>query len=172
MADFDIAYKITKPFEGGYSNDPLDSGKRTYIGISEVHNPNWSGWDIVDKHEPMKYNEYIISGALDSLAREIYLTRYWNKIRLSEVKDQRVANQIFDWFVNSGGNAIKRIQKILGVTTDGIVGVKTIEAINRGGVHLNDLIRDSRIDYYNDIVAARPTQAKFLKGWLSRANSF
>ena len=172
MADFKLIIDKTLKHEGGYANVKGDSGGRTYKGIAEKHNPNWEGWEIIKKHEPIDHGKFINDHKLDLLVKDLYKAKYWDKIQLSEVQDQRVANQIFDWHVNSGGSAIKRIQKVLGVTADGIVGAKTIEAINRYGVNLNQAIKTERIDFYNDIVAANPSQKKFLNGWLNRANSF
>ena len=38
MANFDIAYRRTSRFEGGYVNDPKDAGGETYNGISRTAN--------------------------------------------------------------------------------------------------------------------------------------
>ena len=37
--------------EGGYwsDSDGIDSGGRTYKGISENNFPNWKGWKIINK---------------------------------------------------------------------------------------------------------------------------
>lgn len=47
--------------EQGYWLDPdgIDSGGRTYKGISENNFPNWKGWKIINKHEPLKRGEFI-----------------------------------------------------------------------------------------------------------------
>ena len=61
---------------------------------------------------------------------------------------------------------------MLGVTADGVVGPKTIAALN-GTNHeafFNEIKRE-REAFFRRIVAANPTQKKFLKGWLRRLDS-
>ena len=55
---------------------------------------------------------------------------------------------------------------------DGIVGPKTIEAINSYPVQkeLFEKIKQERIDFIDRIVANRPTNKKFKRGWLNRLN--
>lgn len=55
--------------EGGYwsDSDGIDSGGRTYKGISENNFPNWKGWKIINKHEPLKRGEFIKDEDLDEV---------------------------------------------------------------------------------------------------------
>jgi len=55
---------------------------------------------------------------------------------------------------------------------DGIIGKKTINAINRCEPEtLFDAIKAARINYYHTI-ARKGKNHKFLKGWLKRIGSF
>ena len=51
--------------EGGYVNDPSDSGGETYCGIARNSNPKWEGWKIVDAHKPLKWNQKIQDSILE-----------------------------------------------------------------------------------------------------------
>lgn len=55
---------------------------------------------------------------------------YWDRWQADRIENQSVANILVDWVWASGVHGIKRPQKILGVTVDGIVGDKTIAALN------------------------------------------
>lgn len=46
---FEKALKHTLEFEGGYVNDPADSGGETFRGISRRNWPDWPGWALIDK---------------------------------------------------------------------------------------------------------------------------
>ncbi|NPA84362.1 MAG: hypothetical protein GXO38_07805 [Epsilonproteobacteria bacterium] len=53
--------------------------------------------------------------ALDEV-RRIYKEEYWDRARLDEVKDQKIAEEIFVFGVNARmDRAIKLVQKIVGV---------------------------------------------------------
>lgn len=47
MANFKEAINKTLKFEGGYVNDPDDSGGETFLGISRVNNKSWKGWKLL-----------------------------------------------------------------------------------------------------------------------------
>ena len=61
---------------------------------------------------------------------------------------------------------------MLGVTVDGIVGNQTLAAVNSytPPCELFEKIRQERIAFVNRIVAARPANRKFRRGWLNRIN--
>jgi len=79
---------------------------------------------------------------------------------------------LVDWVWTSGQNiGIKRVQKILGVTADGIVGPKTIAAVNAADpVDLVNKVYNGRVTHFNNIVKANPSQKKWLNGWMNRVN--
>ena len=82
-----------------------------------------------------------------------------------------MANLLVDWYWMSGPTAVRRVQRLVGVQTDGIIGPKSIAAINIKGEGLAQDIYDDRRCFYEEIVARRPSQRKFLRGWLNRLNS-
>ena len=100
-------------------------------------------------------------------------TGYWDKCKADKIKNQSVANIFVNWCVNSGTGMIKKVQSILGLKADGIVGPKTLAAINNGVqpiIHMD--IKNARKAYYDGIVAQKPSQKVFYKGWMNRLNSF
>lgn len=175
MADFSIAYnKFIKPAEGGYANVQGDKGGETYAGISRVFHPTWTGWEFIDTYK--KQNGAIPNNkTFPSLADQVegFYMDMWSTVKLSQVKNQDVANIIFDFYVNSEKTAIKKVQTLLGIPADGIVGPQTIAAINgkNADVLYNDL-KILRKQFYESIVQRDPTQSKFLTGWLNRLAMF
>ena len=63
---------------------------------------------------------------------------------------------------------------MLGVVDDGIVGAKTIAAINnyKNQEQLFNKLWAKRKAHFEGIVSANPSQKVFLKGWLNRLNAF
>lgn len=169
MADFNKHIDNTLKWEGGYSNNTNDTGGETYRGISRIHNPTWQGWKVVDAAQP-KYNEIIPS--LEPIVKQWYKQHYWNRIRLDEVCNERVAGFIFDWYVNSGNLAIKKLQGIVGAAVDGIIGNETIYKTNNYDSGLFEKLKIARISFVKAIVRNNPSQKVFLNGWLNRINSF
>lgn len=104
MADFKIAKARTAIFEGGYANDPADAGGETYKGVSRKANPNWKGWKIVDSYK----GAAVFPKALDfdvplqEAVDELYKAEYWDKVWGDKIKNQKVANDMFDTTVNMG----------------------------------------------------------------------
>lgn len=107
-------------------------------------------------------------------AMKIAKKMYWDKIKGDDIHSQSIAEFLFDWAYNSGvGTAGRKVQKILGIATDGIIGTGTINAINNADAStLFTQLKAEREAFYRSIVHNNPGQEKFLKGWLNRNNSF
>ena len=81
---------------------------------------------------------------------------------------------MFDWAVNSGGRGIKKAQIVANkfganLVIDGIVGNKTLEAIN--GINPEAFLKEYhelQRTFYKNLAAKDNTQEDFLKGWLNR----
>ena len=89
------------------------------------------------------------------------------------IKDQSIANMLVDFAWHSGvTTAVKKLQKIVGVTSDGICGVQTIGAINsRYATETFNLLKAARMKYLQSIVKNKPSQTRFMKGWTKRVNA-
>lgn len=125
MADFKIALKKVLAAEGGYVDDPDDSGGETFAGVSRKNNKNWKGWEIIDDikktfnlpYAIKSFNNILFTNdKLMELVGEVYKTNYWDPIQLDLIPSQRIANEMFDTAVNMGvGIAIKLAYEVTGV---------------------------------------------------------
>jgi lysozyme family protein len=115
MADFQIAYKRTGVFEGGYSNLPNDRGGPTWKGIARNYHPGWEGWPIVDRILAAGGGEKELraDAALEVLASTYIKTVFWDTIR-GDVLGQWLAEDVFDAHFN-GGNGGVLLQRALNV---------------------------------------------------------
>jgi lysozyme family protein len=177
MADFKTAYySYIKPIEGGYANVVNDKGKETYAGITRINYPGWKGWPIVDSKKPLYKNGVIPRNTkfseLNALVESFY-EMLWSVNYIDEIKNQDVANLLFDFFVNSGTTAFKKIQRLVNVKADGAIGNLTIAAINSANAsELYKSLLQVRKEFYNAIVAEDPTQQDFYAGWMNRLKKF
>lgn len=162
MADFDKALPYVLANEGGFSNDPLDSGGATNMGITFAEAQKW-GITSVDELKTIPMD----------IVSKIYKTDYWF---MDGIQSQQVATKFFDMAVNRGKRrAILLLQEALTalqcvLVADGVYGPRTEAAINAcdPSLLLAQLV-DVNVKSYNSIVAAKPDQKRFLKGWLNRA---
>ena len=179
MAKFENALELLLAHEGGYSNDPDDPGGETYKGIARKMQPDWLGWHIIDllKKQPgfpdllFAKHEVEINKQLQYEVKSFYYSNFWMKISGDKIDNQLVAESIFDFAVNAGiGVSISLSQSVVGVTADGIIGPKTIEAINRfdAGQFLTAFALAKIVRYIN-ICNKRPVSKKYFFGWVVRS---
>lgn len=130
MSAFGEAIARVLPIEGGYSNNPDDSGGKTAWGITEdVARAN--GYDGPMWSMPV------------AVAKRIYKTQYWDTLDLDNLASTRVAHELFDTGVNCGVavageflqralNALNRKQRDYpDVKVDGVVGPMTHNALRK-----------------------------------------
>lgn len=164
--------------EQGYWLDPdgIDSGGRTYKGISENNFPNWKGWKIINKHEPLKRGEFIKDEDLDEEIFNFYLVHFYYKLKLDQINNLYISAHLLDHGVNAGiSNGVKCLQRALNdilsidIIVDGKIGPVTISEINNSNPKtlLSKLIEE-REKYYKSLVDKNPKLKKFLNGWLNR----
>ena len=65
-------------------------------------------------------------------------------------------------------------QQVLGVVVDGIVGSRTLTAVNEypDQKELFQKLWDRRKQHFENIVQRDPSQKVFLKGWMNRLNDY
>lgn len=97
---------------------------------------------------------------------------FWDTCKADQIANQSVANMLVDWRWVNGGQAIRDAQFILGLVTDGIVGPKTVAALNSSPASsVFSRLKTARENAYRKIAKNRPAQQKFLNGWLNRTNA-
>ena len=169
MASFAAALPFILGNEGGFSDDPEDSGGRTNFGITQQ-----TLTDFKLAHPDLSLPDDVADLMVDE-AGVIYHTDYWC---FDGMESEAVATKVFDMAVNMGlRRAIRLLQATLNTNgaallADGIYGPKTEAAVNAAdpGLLMTQLI-SSCVGYYKQIVSSNPSQGKFLHDWLNRAQS-
>lgn len=173
MSDFKTALKIALSHEGGYANIAGDTGGETYQGISRKNWPAWRGWEIIEKAKPLKHNQILKDKRLKDLVEVFYYEHFWKPILGDRVTNQPVANFLLDFYINSGYHAVKTAQRLVAAKEDGVMGPKTLAAINAAEPgELLSRLKVARLSFLKGIVARNPGQSKFLAGWENRVNAF
>lgn len=168
MADINGLIPFIFKWEGGYVNDKDDKGGPTNMGVTIA---TWKahGYDK-NRDGVIDVKDLKLMTKQDAIN---ILRKFWNKWRANEIKNQSIANILVDWFWGSGIDGIKVPQRILNVKQDGIVGPKTIKAVNDYNQKvLFDKIFKARELYFRTICQRDKTQYKYLGGWLRRLNNF
>lgn len=184
MADFKQALAFTLRQEGGYANDPEDSGGETWRGISRKNWPHWDGWQIIDNTKSMMndfnrdymFRMLAVSEELQDRVKRFYRTNFWG-LNYDAIQNQTIATKLFDWGVNMGvSSAVECLQRAVGdcgvmLDVDGILGHVTVKAANL--IHAYELMPyfiAAVKAHYRKVVEDNPKDVKFLKGWLIRAD--
>lgn len=185
MADFKQALPFTLAQEGGYANDPDDSGGETWRGISRRNWEQWDGWPIIDNAKAMMndsnrdhiFKMLAASEELQDRVERFYRAEFWPDT-YDQIVSQEVATKLFDWGVNMGTHeSVKCLQRAISCCNpgpfdvDGAFGVRTLGLAN--SIKPEDLLPQfiaAAKAHYRGIVEEHPKDVKFLKGWLARAD--
>lgn len=188
MAKVDILVPYILQWEGGFVNDPADAGGATNKGVT-IATWRQCGYDKDGDGDIDVDDLKLISN--DDVKNRILKPHYWDRWKADQIQNQKVANILVDWVWGSGKHGIVIPQRILGVQADGIVGNKTLSAVNSADP--NQLFADihkARVDFINEITESsiakyeqkigrkatekellKYTNKRFLKGWLNRLES-
>lgn len=174
MSAFEAALAHTIGIEGGYTDDPRDSGGKTNFGITEATARAW-GYGGEMKDLPIK------------LAVEIYRKDYWDALQLDRVAavSQATAMEMFDTGVNCGlARPVKFLQRMLNVlnreaqdfpdlAVDGVIGANTISALSKflakrgqqGEAVVVSVLNSQQAVFYIELAERRPKDEAFTYGW-------
>jgi lysozyme family protein len=156
--NFDASVAEVLKDEGGYVNHPADPGGITNLGVTKKSYESYVGRPVSVK---------VMKSLTVDMVKPIYRRKYWDACKCDELP-LGVDYAVFDFAVNSGpGRAAKMLQRVLGLTEDGIIGPMTLKAANEiGSVWLINKLCTVRQNYLEDL----PAFAIFGKGWTSRVS--
>lgn len=182
MSGFDIAIKTILNHEGGFVDDKDDRGGATNFGLSLKVMRTYCLCDKQFRKQFFKNKAHIDKEDIKSLdiktAKEIYKYCWWDKYKYKNILDQSCSTKIFDTQVLMGPyyshkftqRAINLLSCGYKIAEDGILGSKTINAINiTCPLDFISKYKELCKNYYINICKKNPTQNKYLKGWINRA---
>ena len=164
-------YSRAMPF--AFSNHPNDTGGTTMMGVtmrvfrvwrtSICHLPQPTLEDL----RMMQYTEW------EAILRYLY----WEPLHADTLPFDCYALALADWYWHSGTAAVCQAQRLLGVEEDGIIGRKTINAAKRlmstreRARMMSVQLTETRRRWLADLVARRPSQTVFARGWDNRLDA-
>lgn len=145
--------------EGGYVNHPRDPGGATDRGITQRTYDAWNR-QHGRKTKPVR-------GISKTEAEDILVAQYLTPVKFNDLPDG-LDYAVADWSVNSGpARAAKELQKLIGVTADGIIGSQTLAAVDRQNITaLIHKYCDRRLAFLKSL----KTWPTFGKGWSTRVS--
>lgn len=151
-----------KRFEGGFGTDGSDCGG-TMSGVTLCTYKAFYG-----KNKTVKD----LKKMTDEEWWYIFRKGFYDRCKADQIKNDSICLLVVDWAYNSGvKGAIRQVQKALGCVADGIIGPKTLAALNaENSEDVFQAIWTQRYLFYRTL-ALKPEKAKFLKGWLRRLNA-
>ena len=168
MRDFNDYFQVILKHEGGFSDHSADPGGATKYGISIVFLKNLSLEDgDIDQDGDIDRDDIKALTIEDS--KELYHKFFWNPLHLEGLESEELQLHLFDHGVNAGTKtAVKLLQRILGLTDDGVLGHDTTNAANTSEDDLIESYKEARRDYYTRIIEKNPRLEVFKKGWFNR----
>jgi lysozyme family protein len=155
--------------EGGYSDDPNDSGGATNHGVTQTV---YDAYRKAKKLEPQSVREISMTEV-----ENIYASRYWTPV-WGDKLTYPIDWLVFDTAVNMGvGAAIKLLCTACKLPPQIIMTQSLLEAVKvkcqaMSGIHaLKEAYLSARIARYRSIAAENHKDMVFLKGWLNRVTS-
>jgi lysozyme family protein len=156
--------------EGGYVNDPNDSGGATNFGITRRRARSYGYMGHM----------YLMT---KETAYEIYAKEDWQWINGDALVNVSaiLCREVFDCAVNCGAStANKMLQRCLNalsnrtVIVDGKIGPNTLDVLKayiakRSNPIILECYKSLRVSHYMSISTRRPKDKKFIHGWVTRA---
>jgi len=151
--NWDKCFEMVLKHEGGFVNHPKDPGGMTNLGVTK------RAWE---EYVGRTVDETEMRGLTPEKVKPFYKSRYWDKIKADDLPSG-VDYAAYDLAVNSGvGRSAKYLQEVAGVSVDGVIGPKSLAAINACPAdEMVDAICDMRLEFLKRL----PTWDTFGKGW-------
>jgi lysozyme family protein len=161
MTAFDICFDSILASEGGFVNDPRDTGGATNLGVTKRAWEQWVGHPVTIAD---------IKSLTPAKAAPFYRSQYWNAAHCDSFPAS-LALCLFHCAVNSGPKrAATILQGIVGALPDGSIGPATLQLARgaiavRGERAMVTAFQDAYRAYYRTL----SNFDHFGKGWLNRA---
>lgn len=161
MADVKISIQKTLVNEGGYVDNPNDSGGATKYGITQIDLDEWLG---VGRMNVRDLGEDQAAG---------WYEKKFSNPNYPGISVQAVCDKLFDMGVLFGvGTAVRIFQHTIGVTPDGDFGPASLAATNAAEpVSLLATFKANIVTHAFNIATANPKDRVFLNGWGRRINA-
>jgi lysozyme family protein len=158
LDNFPTCLDFTLTQEGGFVDNPLDSGRATNLGITAETLSNWLGRGVSTQD---------IKTLPRSVAGQIYRRDYWGAVS-GDGLPSGVDLMTFDHAVNTGpGTSVRLLQRLLKLPQDGAVGPVTLGSIRAHDPHwVVAMLAVAQGDYYRGLAGFDV----FGAGWVSRVN--
>jgi len=156
--NWDACFAMVLKHEGGFVNHPKDPGGMTNLGVTRTN------WELYLDHD---VTEADMRALTPEMVKPFYKKNYWDRIRGDELPSG-VDYAAYDLAVNSGtSRAAKYLQRIAGVTEDGVIGPQSLKAIQKCDAESAvDALCTMRLDFLKNL----NTFDTFGKGWTIRVN--
>jgi lysozyme family protein len=150
-----------------YTNNPNDRGGPTKGGITLA--------TLQDYRKDYSLTADDVLSLEEDEAREIYRRAYVSRPGFGKIKDSFLMENVIDAGVLHGtGWAARRLQEVVKVKVDSVVGPITLNAVNMYYNHkaLNLRFTARRAKRVAKIVSRNPSQLVWLDGWMNRTVKF
>ena len=159
-------YALLSPY--GYCCVKNDSGGHTMCGVTLTTYTDWRYYNgkpkpTVAELKALGYDEWL------AILKHVF----WDRCKADLINNASVALMMVDWcWLNGAVTAIRQMQSTFGLVTDGVIGLKSLAALNAAPAsEVFSRLKTARLRSYDKIVAARPSQKVFYNGWCNRTNA-
>jgi lysozyme family protein len=170
ISNFEKALDLVLQSEGGFSINPFDNGNKLPDGRQGCTNKGitQNSWEEFVGHK-VSHND--MRNLTQEQIAKFYKAKFWKLAKCDELPSG-VDYVVFDFSVNAGvGRAVKTLQQSIGVSADGLIGAITLAELAKcNTTNLISKFSEKKIEFYQDLVARKPDQQVFLKGWLNRVS--
>jgi len=156
--NFEQCLALVLKSEGGFVFNPKDPGGMTNLGVTRATWQNYTGHEVTETEMRSLTPQDVMP---------LYKTNYWDRIN-GDSLPYGVDYAVFDFAVNSGPTrAVKTLQQVLNISTDGEVGPETLGALETANPReVATAVCDARLAFLQSL----PTYGTFGRGWSSRVS--
>jgi len=141
--------------EGGFVNNPHDTGGMTNLGVTRAVWEQWVG---------RPSNEKEMRSLTAAMVEPLYHRNFWDACNCDSLPTP-IDYLVFDFAVNAGvGRSAKTLQSVVGTKQDGAIGPETLKAVSH--INLRDLVEFfsyAKIEFYKSL-----HNQYYETGWLNR----